>query len=96
MSVFFMMFSCSRDFRYSIFEFIESLKNEGLFSILTVFIKGEIKGPLILAIYEFCSIMLGFDIFVYDILIGFILRPYLYALTFVFCVKMIAKYNINI
>ena len=62
------------------------------FLMLTVFI-GEIKGPLILAIYEFCSIMLGFDIFVYDILIGFILRPYLYALSFVFCVKMVAKYN---
>jgi hypothetical protein len=55
-------------------------------------VEGDIKGPLILSLVGIFSIMLGFDIFVYDILVGFLLKKFLLACALVSFVKVFSKF----
>lgn len=89
-SIFFLLFSFSENFRFQVYQTLLMSKESGR-QLLKFLLRGSIMGPILIGLLGFSFIMVGFDIFVFDILVGFLITPYYHALTLVFTVKITSK-----
>jgi len=60
--------------------------------LLKVYLDINSQGCTIVFLLEFILILSGFDIFIIDIIVGFIVKPYYIALSVLFIAKFIGKY----
>ncbi|KAM3139809.1 hypothetical protein pb186bvf_008051 [Paramecium bursaria] len=68
-------------FRYLCYGFLEDINDQGYFI-----------GPILLGLVGFWFVLTGFNVVFYDIIVGFLIRPFWYALLVVSVAKFLAKY----
>ena len=75
-------------FRYAIYFFINDICENGYiyFYILIsiIFITGSIKGAFLIGFIGYILALTGFTLVFFDIIVGYLIRPYWYALLIVF------------
>jgi uncharacterized membrane protein len=68
---------------------MQDISENGNISIASL---GSLKGAILIGVLGYVFVLTGFNVVLYDIIAGFLLRPFWYGLLVVSLAKLLAKY----